>query len=94
MSKKNYEEFGFGFQDFFGMSKEEKAAFEKEHPFPYQSIEEYNDDVVEWLCQSSWHYSEEMARQKVKENEDWIIRCYKCKAPIDLAGTEAGYCCG
>lgn len=94
MLKKIFEDSGFTFQGFFGMSNEEKAVYEKEHPFPYQSIEEYTDDVVEWLCQSPWHYSEELARQQVKVREDWIIECYNLKAPIDLAGAEAGYCCG
>ena len=76
------------------MSQVEKAAYEKEYPFTYQSIEEYANDVVEWLCLSPWHYSEDDAREIVKDRKDWIVECYDCKAPIDIAGAEAGYFCG
>ncbi len=57
---------GFTFQGFFGMSPDEKAAYEHEHPFPDQSIEEYIDAVVEWLQTSSWKYSKEEALQCLK----------------------------
>lgn len=94
MPKKELKDSGLTFQGFFGMSQVEKAAYEKEHPFTYQSIEEYANDVVEWLCLSPWHYSEDDAREIVKDRKDWIVECYDCKAPIDIAGAEAGYFCG
>lgn len=76
------------------MSQEEKAAYEQENTFTYLTIDEFVEDVVEWLRLSPWHYSETDAREIVKDREDWIIECFECHVPIDLAGAEAGYFCG
>ena len=85
---------GLTFQQFFGMTPEEKAAYEKEHPFTYRSMEEYIDDVIEWLRLSDWHYSETSARSLIIERYDWVAECFSKHAPVDLCGAEAGYCCG
>ena len=94
MAKVKFEDCGLTFQAFYGMSQQELAEYEKDHPFPYQTIEEYAEDVVEWLCESDWHYKEDRAREIVKEREDWIVECFQERMPVDLCGAEAGYCCG
>ncbi len=94
MPEKDIYDSGLTFQEFFGMSPSEKAAYEQEHPFPYQTIEEYIDDVVEWLCQSSWKYSKEKALHCIKDHKKQVYRDYERHTPIDLCGAEAGYYCG
>lgn len=85
---------GLTFDQFFEMSPEEKAAYEQEHPFSYRTIREYSECVVEWLCSSSWHYNTEQAWKIVRARKDWIAECFEARAPVDLVGAEAGYCCG
>ena len=85
---------GMTFAQFFGMRKKEKEAYHKAHPFTYENIDEYIKDVCKWLTLSDWHYSEEEAMRLIKMRAAWIEECYDCQAPIDLAGAEAGYCCG
>ena len=94
MPEKEHYDSGFTFQGFFGMSPEEKTAYEKEHPFPYQSIEEYIDAVVEWLQTSSWKYNKEQALRCIKDNQKMVYEFYEQHVPVDLCGADAGYGCG
>ena len=84
----------FTFDGFDNMTPEEKAAWEQKHPFRYQNIIEYIDDVLEWLRQSPWHYNTDSAWGCIIDNVSWILESYEVHRPIDLAGAEAGYCCG
>ena len=94
MSERELYDSGLTFQEFFGMSSNEKAEYEKGNPFPYNTVEEYIDDVVEWLCQSSWKYSREQALRCIKDHRAQVYRDYELHTPIDLCGAEAGYYCG
>lgn len=94
MPEKEIYDSGLTFQDFFGMSPDEKAAYEKSHPFPYKTVEEYIEDVVEWLCHSSWKYSREEAYQCIKDNQQQVYSDFEQHTPIDLCGANAGYSCG
>lgn len=91
---KQFEDSGLTFEAFDTMTPEDRAAYEEDHPFPYHTIEEYAEDVVLWLQQSSWQYSEDLARELVKRREAWILECFQERSPIDLCGAETGYCCG
>ena len=85
---------GMTFSQFFDMTKKEKEAFEKKHPFEYSTLDEYTQDVAQWLCESSWHCSEDEAKEAIKQRREWIKECFDNHTPVDLAGAEAGYCCG
>ncbi len=85
---------GLTFAQFFGMTKEEKDTYLRKNPFAYKNIDAYIKDVCKWLTLSDWHYSKEAAMQIIKSRMDWIEECFSCKAPIDLAGAEVGFCCG
>lgn len=85
---------GLTFFQFFDMSDEEKATFEKDHPFHYANIDEYIADVKRWLTLSSWHYSEEAASKLIESERSLIEDYFAKRAPVDLAGADIGYCCG
>ena len=94
MSEKDSFDSGLTFHGFFGRSPEEKCAYEQKNPFPYKTVGEYIEDVVEWLCQSSWKYSREEALQCIKDHQEQVYSDFKNHVPIDLCGAEAGYYCG
>ena len=60
----------------------------------YKSIDEYIEDIVTCLVYSSWHYTEEQAREQVQERMVWVERYYEQKEPADDAAADIGYCCG
>ena len=57
----------------------------------YQNIEEYVKDIVTFLINSPWHYSEKEARELADERMIWIKRAFEKKEPaVDIA-VEVGY---
>ena len=60
----------------------------------YNSLDEYAEDVVICLMYSSWHYSEERARQLVKEDMEYIKKCFDKKTPASICCSDVGYSCG
>ena len=69
--------------------KEERCTF-----LEYKDIQEYIEDIVVCLVYSSWHYSEEEARQQCEERMAWVEMFFKRKEPADDAAADIGYCCG
>ena len=43
---------GMTFMQFFNMTKEEKTAYLKAHPFTYKDIDAYIKDICKWLTLS------------------------------------------
>lgn len=78
------------------MTEEEARRFTEERCtfLDYQDIQEYIEDIVVCLVYSSWHYSEERARELCKESMEWIEEYFEQKEPADDACAEIGYCCG
>ncbi len=62
--------------------------------FDYGSIEEYIEDIVVCLVYSTWHYTEERARQQCEDRMGLIERSYEKKEPADDCAADVGYCCG
>ena len=60
----------------------------------YKDSEEYKEDVVICLVYSSWHYSEEEARELVNSRSDMIEEEYEAKTPADDCAADVGYFCG
>lgn len=60
----------------------------------YHSIDEYVEDVTACLVYSSWHYTEERARQKCKDRMALIRNCFEKKVPADDCAADVGYSCG
>ena len=46
------------------------------------------------LVYSSWHYSEEEARQQCEERMAWVEMFFERKEPAHDAAADIGYCCG
>jgi len=71
---------------------------EKESSTYTASIEEginaYIEKVVMCLVNSSWRYTEERAREIIKERYDYIEEAYNAKEPADGCCAEVGYHCG
>ena len=79
------------------MSDNEVDKFKRERFkwLDYKSIEDFKEDVVMCLVYSSWHYSEEDAREIVdKLRKDYIEEAYRDKEPAYDASCEAGYFAG
>ncbi len=78
------------------MTNEETIAFLKEHERfgDYNGIDEYIDDIVTILVNSSWHYDEQIARELVQDRMDYIREAYEDKVPVGFSSAEVGYCCG
>jgi hypothetical protein len=78
------------------MQSEEKYASEKRGSTfkDDQNIEEYKEEICQCLICSSWHYSREDALDHIKDNEDYVRKCYEKKIPADECSAEVGYCCG
>ena len=78
------------------MTDEEARGFYKERStfLDYKDIQEYIEDIVICLVYSSWHYSEERARELCEERMIWIEQSYEQKEPAYSAFPDIGYCCG
>ena len=78
------------------MTEEEAEKFREERCtfLEYKDIQEYIEDIVVCLVYSSWHYSEERARQQCEERMAWVEMYYSQKEPADDASADIGYCCG
>ena len=59
-----------------------------------EGINAYIEEVVVCLINSSWRYTEERAREIIKERYDYIEEAYKAKEPADDCCAEVGYHCG
>ena len=77
------------------MTEEEAWTFKEERCtfLEYKDIQEYIEDIVVCLVYSSWHYSEERARELCKEGMAWVEMFFERKEPADDAA-DIGYCCG
>ena len=93
MAKKVIEDCGLTFQQFDDMTPTEKAKYEEEHPFKYNTIEEYIDDIIVWLCEN-YRYSRASAEQRVKRDYKWIEEDYANHVPVDNCAADIGYDCG
>lgn len=60
----------------------------------YASIDEYKADMLKWLKLSSWHYSEETAKELMESNSAYIEQAYADRVPVSDAAVDVGYCCG
>ena len=60
----------------------------------YATIEEYIEDIVVILVHSTWHYTEEQAREICVERRKLIEYYYERKTPADDCACDAGYYCG
>lgn len=69
--------------------KEERCEF-----LDYRSIQEYIEDIVVILVYSTWHYSEEDARERCEERMIFIRNCFENKVPADDCAVDVGYSCG
>ena len=78
------------------MTDEEALKFQEECCVfkDYKSIDEYIEDIVTCLVYSSWHYSEERARQQVEERMAFVKNGYENKMPVDDCYVDVGYNCG
>ena len=59
-----------------------------------QTYEEYQEYILRYLIESSWHYTPERAAERMKEHADWISECYAHKVPVLDCAVEVGYSCG
>ena len=78
------------------MTEEEARKFCEERCtfLDYKDIQEYIEDIVVCLVYSSWHYSEERARQQCEERMAWIEEFFEQKEAAYHASADIGYCCG
>lgn len=78
------------------LTKEEEKKFKKDRCrfLNYRDISEYVEDIVVCLVYSSWHYSEEEARQQCEDRMNFIEQYFEEKTPVDDAAADAGYSCG
>ncbi len=72
-----------------GKFREERCTF-----LDYKDIREYIEDIVICLIYSSWHYTEEHARELCEERMVWVERYFEEKEPADDAAADIGYCAG
>ena len=77
-----------------GMSPDDKSDCEQAQPFPYRTVEEYIEDVVEWLCESSWKYRREEALRCIRDHQSQVYDVYAHHVSVDMCCAEAGYYCG
>ena len=78
------------------MTEEEAWRFKEEGCtfLDYKDIQEYIEDIVVCLVYSSWHYSEERARELCKQGMAWIEEFFEQKEAAYHASADIGYCCG
>ena len=60
----------------------------------YRSIDEYIEDLVLCLMFSTWHYTEEQARQLVADRMDYVKEAFEEREPADSSCSEVGYVAG
>lgn len=60
----------------------------------YNSIEDYIEDVVACLVYSSWHYTEEQARECIKDRMDYVKEAFLNEEPADACCAEVGFYAG
>lgn len=60
----------------------------------YANIDEYKADILAWLMLSSWHYSEEQAKERMKLEEAYIEKSYADRVPAADTAADVGYGCG
>ena len=60
----------------------------------YNTIDEYIEYLVVGLVNSSWHYSEERAREIIEERTPYIKEAFNEKEEVDSCVAEIGYHCG
>lgn len=71
------------------------AFFDKCDEFgKYRDVKEYTEDILTILVYSSWHYSEEQARNLVDESEQFIKESFQNKVPAADCAVDVGYSCG
>lgn len=86
---------GFTFMGFENMTDEEREKYYLEHPFEYQSIEEYIADICKWLVECSTDtFTEQQAKEIVEHRMNFVKEYYEGKWPIDLAACDISYFCG
>ena len=57
----------------------------------YKSIRDYIEDIVTILVYSTWHYTEEQARESVEERKTLVEHYYGRKKPADDCACDVGY---
>lgn len=77
------------------MTKEEREFFVGCDSFKnYTSIDEYIVDIIRYLTLSSWHYSENEAKELIERDKNYIKDCFKKKEPVADVAVDVGYSCG
>ena len=72
----------------------EKFTDERCQFLDYKNIEEYVEDIIVCLIYSSWHYTEECARQQCKDRMNFIEGSFARKEAADDCAADVGYNCG
>jgi len=57
----------------------------------YKKIEDYIEDVVMCLVYSSWKYTEDQARECVKDRKKYVESAFKNKEPANDCCAEIGF---
>ena len=78
------------------LSYEEAKQFKDERCMflAYKDIQEYIEDIVICLVYSTWHYTEQEAREQCEERMKLIEYSYEKKVPADDCAMNVGYNCG
>lgn len=78
------------------MSEDDGRAFKRDRDTwkNYKSIDDYIEDIIVCLVYSSWHYSEEQAREQCEDRRGYIEESFDGKIPANDCAIEVGYCCG
>ena len=58
------------------------------------SFEEYQAYIYRYLMESPWHYSPELAVQRIQEETEYITQCYNEKTSVSDCAIEVGFSCG
>ncbi len=78
------------------LTEEEARKFMEDRSefLDYRNINEYIEDIVVCLVYSSWHYTEERAREQCADRMIFIERSFAEKEPADVCAADVGYNCG
>lgn len=78
------------------MTEDEAYAFSEERCkfLSYKDISEYIEDIVTILVYSTWHFTEDRAREQCEDRKALIESCFKKKVPADDCAMDVGYGCG
>lgn len=68
-----------------------KECFRHKH---YDSIDDFKIDIIKLLILSSWHYTEEQAKELVVSEEKFISECFARGETVADVVVDIGYCCG